>query len=96
MQPQKQENIKLNWGNEKTWRTMNSTIPIRAQNGRTLKPIEVKIRESQTGYRKEVTIYECETWPRVSFAFKNVQKRKKETQNDWKCLKNAFAKNRVT
>ena len=30
-------------------------------NGRTLKPIEVKIRESQTGYRKEVTIYECET-----------------------------------
>ena len=30
-------------------------------NGRTLKPIEVKIRESQTGYRKEVTLYECET-----------------------------------
>ena len=29
-------------------------------NGRTLKPIEVKIRESQTGYRKEVTLYECE------------------------------------
>ena len=31
MKPQKQESIKLNWGNEKTWRTMNSTIPIRAQ-----------------------------------------------------------------
>jgi len=30
-------------------------------NGRTLKPIEVKSRESRTGYRKEVTIYECET-----------------------------------
>ena len=31
MKPQKQENIKLNWGNEKTWRMMNSQIPIRAQ-----------------------------------------------------------------
>ena len=30
-------------------------------NGRVLKPIEVKSRESRTGYRKEVTIYECET-----------------------------------
>ena len=30
-------------------------------NGRVLKPIEVKRRESQTGYQKEVTIYECET-----------------------------------
>ena len=58
MQPQKQENIKLNWGNEKTWRTMNSTYT--CANGRTLKPIEVKIQKSD-GYRKEVTIYECET-----------------------------------
>ena len=61
MKPQKQESIKLNWGKRENmaYDELNDTYT--CANGRTLKPIEVKIRESQTGYRKEVTIYECET-----------------------------------
>ena len=56
MKPQKQESIKLNWGKRENmaYDELNDTYT--CANGRTLKPIEVKIRESQTGYRKEVTI----------------------------------------
>ncbi len=42
--------------------------PYTCANGRVLKPIEVKMRESRTGYRKEVTIMKVKL-ARVSLTF---------------------------
>ena len=81
MKPQKQENIKLNWGNEKTWRMMNSQIPIRAQMAERYNRLKLKLEKVRRDIEKKSPFMNVKL-AKIVPCVQNVQKRKKETINE--------------